>query len=211
MDQKLLIGSSNKVTAKPERKPIKTIVIENRTPDKLEKKIIGSSQASVRLGKVIKRNSFKDFQDIELANMFLGGYYMSELMKLLRIEKGLTYGVYSHLNHFPKFSVLNFGFETDKKNISIAFNAIFELFDRLKKEKKIEKTEVAREYYSQWSKNSEKSLQEIMYKARMYKLQYDYDDYVSWAQSLENIPKSKTMTIDSSIFDFSTYTTSTAY
>ena len=192
-------------------KPSKTFEIENRTPDKLEKKVIGSSQASVRLGRVIKRNSFKDFQDLELANMFLGGYYMSELMKLLRIEKGLTYGVYSHLNHFPKFSVLNFGFETDKKNISIAFNAIFELFDRLKKEKKIEKTEVAKEYYSQWSKNSEKSLQEIMYKARMYKLQYDYDDYVSWTQSLENIPKSKTMTIDFSIFDFSTYSTSIAY
>lgn len=208
---KKLIAEESKKYQLSKKNQTKAKSIVNVTPGKLEKKLNGSSQASVRFGKVVERKSFTDFQNLELINMFLGGYYMSELMKLLRIEMGLTYGVYSHLTHFPDFSILNFGFEIDKKNISRALEAIFKLFERLKKEKKIEIAEVAKEYYSQWSKNSEKSLQEIMYKARMFKLHYDYDNYVSWAQSLEKIPKTKTMIIDSSMFDFSTYSKSIAY
>jgi predicted Zn-dependent peptidase len=190
---------------------VKAPSIKNALPSKLEKRILGSSQASVRLGKVIEKKSFKDFQKLELLNMFLGGYYTSELMKLLRIELGLTYGVYSHLHHFPEFSVFYIGFEMDKKNVPVALEAITKLFERLSKENMIEISEAAKEYYSQWSKNSEKSLQEIMYKARMYKLQYDYEEYESWTKGLENFRKSKTISIDSSIFDFSTYSKSIAY
>lgn len=208
---KKLIQAESKKYDLSKMKQTKTKAIVNTIPKKLEKKVIGSSQASVRFGKIVERKSFADFQNLELINIFLGGYYMSELMKLLRIEMGLTYGVYSHLNHFPEFSVLNFGFELDKKNIPIAMDAIFKLFERLKKEEKIEIAVVAKEYYSQWSKNSEKSLQEIMYKARMFKLQYDYDAYTTWASGLENLPKTKTISIDSSIFDFTSYSKSIAY
>jgi predicted Zn-dependent peptidase len=177
----------------------------------LEKKIQGSSQASVRLGKVVKRDSFNDFAKLELHYMFLGGYYMSELMKLLRVDMGVTYGVYTHINHFPEFSVFNIGFETDKKNVPVALEAISRLFYRLKQEGNLTMMDAAREYYSQWSKNSEKSLQEIMYKVKMYKLGYDFDEYSQWVHSLINVSKSKKIKADSAIFDFSTYSKAIVY
>ena len=136
---------------------------------------------------------------------------MSELMKLLRVEMGLTYGVYTHLNHFPGTTILNIGFETDKKNVPLALEAISELFERFQKEKRIEISAARKEYFSQWSKNSEKSLQEIMYKVRMFKLGYDYTSYSNWVNSLEDIPKSKFILVDPAIFDFSSYSKSVVY
>lgn len=180
-------------------------------PIMLEKRIEGSSQASVRLGKLFQRRSFEDFQKMELWTMHLGGYYMSELMKLLRVEMGLTYGVYTHLNHFPGTTILNIGFETDKKNVPLALEAISELFERFQKEKRIEISAARKEYFSQWSKNSEKSLQEIMYKVRMFKLGYDYTSYSNWVNSLEDTPNSKTILMDPAIFDFSSYSKSVVY
>ena len=136
---------------------------------------------------------------------------MSELMKILRIELGLTYGVYSYLNHFPDYSVFYIGFETDRKNIPSALEAISKLFLRLKKEMKIKIAESAKEYYSQWSKNGERSLQEIMYAVRMQKLGYNYTEYVAWGSSLENLPVDKTISIEYPIFDFSKYSKSIVY
>lgn len=189
----------------------KSISIKQNLAQMIEKKMSGTAQASVRLGQIFERKSFLDFQKLELLNIFLGGYYMSELMKLLRVELGLTYGVYSHLNHFPGYSVFYIGFETDKKNVDKALEAISTLFIRLKKEMKLKIAESAKEYYSQWSKNGERSLQEIMYAVRMQKLGYPYSDYIAWVNSLEDLPKSATISIESTIFDFSKYSKTVVY
>jgi predicted Zn-dependent peptidase len=189
----------------------KSISIEQNLPQMIERKLTATAQASVRLGQLFERKSFQDFQNLELLNIFLGGHYMSELMKLLRVELGLTYGVYSNLNHFPGYSVFYIGFETDKKNVAVALDAISNLFIRLKKEMKLKIAESAKEYYSQWSKNGERSLQEIMYALRMKKLGYPYLDYVTWVNSLENLPKSASISIKSTIFDFSKYSKTVVY
>jgi zinc protease len=149
----------------------------------LKKKIEGSSQSSIRLGKLIPRNSFQDFIELELYNTMLGGYYTSQLMGELRIKNGYTYGVYSHMIHFPKFSFLQISFETDSDEIKPSILAIKNLFSRLEKEDKTELIEARKQYYSQWSKNAERSLQEIMYKIKLYKLGYRYEDY---SQLVEN-------------------------
>lgn len=194
---------------KNQKKPRVRLV--HTSPSIMEKKLEGSSQASVRLGKIFQRKSFKDFQTLELMTVFLGGYYMSALMKLLRVEMGITYGVYAHLNHFFDVSVLHIGFETDMKNVPESLKAISELFERLSKEQRLKIGEAAKEYYSQWSKNSEKSLQEIMYKVRMFKLGYNYTEYCQWINLLEGIPKSKSISIDPNIFDINTYSKSVVY
>lgn len=187
------------------------ILIEQNLPQMIEKKLTATAQASVRLGQLFERKSFQDFQNLELLNIFLGGYYMSELMKLLRVELGLTYGVYSYFNHFPGYSVFYIGFETDKKNLAVALEAISTLFMRLKKDMKLKIAESAKEYYSQWSKNGERSLQEIMHALRMKKLGYPYLEYVKWVNSLENLPKSASISIESTIFDFSKYSKTIVY
>lgn len=52
-------------------------------------------QASVRIGKITISRNHPDFPQLVLANYILGGYFGSRLMKVIREEKGLTYGIYS--------------------------------------------------------------------------------------------------------------------
>lgn len=177
----------------------------------IEKKIRGASQASIRLGCVLNRNSISDFQKLELISTFLGGYYSSELMKLLRINLGFTYGVYTYIQHLPEVSVLYISYETDKKNIEPSLNAISRLFKRLKKEKRIQIQEAAMEYYSQWSKNEELSLNAIMYAIRMHKLGYDYSEFLHWASHLDSVQNNFCISVESPIFDFDSYSKTIVY
>lgn len=68
----------------------------------------GSVQASVRMGKLSITRSDKDYPCFLLLNHILGGYFGSRLMKNIREEKGLTYGIYSSLSpnlHHSSFSI----------------------------------------------------------------------------------------------------------
>jgi predicted Zn-dependent peptidase len=54
-----------------------------------------SNQAAIRLGrKMIDRNN-PDFPYVQIANMIFGGFFLSRLNKILREEKGYTYGIHS--------------------------------------------------------------------------------------------------------------------
>ncbi len=153
------------------------------SPTILTKKIEGSSQASIRMGKLINRNTFYDFLELEIYNTMLGGYYTSELMKELRIQHGFTYGVYSYLIHFPKFSLFQIGYETDEEAIAPSLSAIKQLFSRLETDATHHLYEARKQYYSQWSKNAERSLQEIMYHIKLTKLGYQYSEYTSMIEN----------------------------
>jgi zinc protease len=143
----------------------------------MTKKLDDSSQASIRLGKLIPRASFQEFLELELYNTMLGGYYTSELMQELRIKNGFTYGVYSYLIHFPGFSFFQIGFETDEDAVDPSLKAIKDLFSRLNTDVISPLVEARKQYYSQWSKNAERSLQEIMYRIKLSKLDYEYSEY----------------------------------
>jgi len=54
-------------------------------------------QASVRMGKPLFSRKNPDFNGLSIVNTILGGYFGSRLMKNIREEKGLTYGISSHL------------------------------------------------------------------------------------------------------------------
>ncbi len=68
----------------------------------------GSVQASLRMGKLCITREDKDYPGFLLLNHILGGYFGSRLMKNIREEKGLTYGIYSSLSpnlHHSSFSI----------------------------------------------------------------------------------------------------------
>ena len=68
----------------------------------------GSVQASLRMGKLSITRADKDYPGFLLLNHILGGYFGSRLMKNIREEKGLTYGIYSSLSpnlHHSSFSI----------------------------------------------------------------------------------------------------------
>ena len=60
----------------------------------------GAMQSSIRMGKQLMTRKHPDFFKMMLLNEVLGGYFGSRLMKNIREEKGLTYGISSNLALF---------------------------------------------------------------------------------------------------------------
>src|SRR6185436_10719995 len=85
----------------------------------------GSVQTSIRLGKkCIRRDESSDYAEALMYNHVLGGFFGSRLMKNIREEKGLTYGIYSSMNHFLNESFWVIGAEVNKQNASMAVQEI---------------------------------------------------------------------------------------
>src|SRR5260221_5678524 len=75
-----------------------------------------SVQSSIRIGRRIINREHKDYFHLLLLNHILGGYFGSRLMKNIREEKGLTYGIYSSLNPFKNDCVFSIGADVNKGN-----------------------------------------------------------------------------------------------
>jgi zinc protease len=56
-----------------------------------------SVQSSIRMGRILFNRHHQDYFKMLVTNEILGGYFGSRLMKNIREEKGLTYGISSHL------------------------------------------------------------------------------------------------------------------
>ncbi|NJN43094.1 MAG: insulinase family protein [Flammeovirgaceae bacterium] len=85
---------------------------------------MNSTQATIRLGrKSILRNN-EDYYNLIFLNHMLGGYFGSRLMKNIREEKGLTYGIYSSLNAFKNDSIFLIGADVNKDKIDLVLSEI---------------------------------------------------------------------------------------
>lgn len=88
----------------------------------------GSLQASVRVGKRFIGRSHSDYFDVLLLSHVLGGYFGSRLMKNIREEKGLTYGIYASIHTLMRDNYLVIGADVNKENLELTFDEIrFEL------------------------------------------------------------------------------------
>jgi zinc protease len=81
-------------------------------------------QSSIRLGKKIISRMQPDYPVLLLLNHILGGYFGSRLMKNIREEKGLTYGIYSSITALKHDSFLSIGADVDKENRELAIQEI---------------------------------------------------------------------------------------
>ncbi|WP_128547252.1 M16 family metallopeptidase [Larkinella soli] len=72
-----------------------------------------SLQSSIRLGRQLFTRTHPDYFPMLVLNEVLGGYFGSRLMKNIREEKGLTYGIWSNVSTFPRAGYLIIG--TDVK------------------------------------------------------------------------------------------------
>ncbi len=105
----------------------------SKTSQRVEKE--GSIQSSIRMGKRIVDRKHPDYADILLLNHILGGYFGSRLMKNIREEKGLTYGIYSSLNILKHNGFLVIGADVNKENLDLTFDEIRKELKRLRTEK----------------------------------------------------------------------------
>jgi predicted Zn-dependent peptidase len=59
-----------------------------------------SVQSSIRVGRTFVNRNHPDFNKLQLLNLALGGFFGSRLMKNIREEKGLTYGIFSAIESY---------------------------------------------------------------------------------------------------------------
>ncbi|OJV21205.1 MAG: peptidase M16 [Dyadobacter sp. 50-39] len=74
-----------------------------------------SVQSSIRMGRVLFNRHHPDYFKMLVTNEILGGYFGSRLMKNIREEKGLTYGISSHLVTLRNEGYLMIGTDVKKE------------------------------------------------------------------------------------------------
>lgn len=90
-----------------------------------------SVQSSLRLGKRFVNRTHADYFELLLLNQVLGGYFGSRLMKNIREEKGLTYGIYSSVNAFKNDCLFSIGADVGKEKKELALTEIKRELSRL--------------------------------------------------------------------------------
>lgn len=108
-----------------------------------------SVQTSIRLGRrCIQKSGKVEYFNAVLFNHILGGYFGSRLMKNIREEKGLTYGIYSAMNHFLNDSFWVISAEVNQKNSEEAVREIKNEIKRLQDEPvSVNELETAKNYF----------------------------------------------------------------
>ncbi len=80
----------------------------------------GSVQSSIRFGRQIINRHHSDYFQLLLLNHILGGYFGSRLMKSIREEKGLTYGIYSSIHPFKNDCMISIGADVNNDKLEVA-------------------------------------------------------------------------------------------
>lgn len=109
----------------------------------------GSVQASIRLGKrCLTKRVDPDYFDAVMVNHLIGGFFGSRLMKNIREEKGLTYGIYSVMHHFRHDSYWMIAAEVNQQNTQAVLDEIRKEIRQLQDVPVTrEELEVARNYF----------------------------------------------------------------
>jgi zinc protease len=106
----------------------------------------GAMQSSIRMGKQLITRKHPDFFTMMLLNEILGGYFGSRLMKNIREEKGLTYGISSNLALFGQAGYFVIGTDVKREFTQ-------QTIDEIHKEIKILQTELVTENELETVKN----------------------------------------------------------
>ncbi len=89
-----------------------------------------------------------DYPAILLLSHILGGFFGSRLMKNIREEKGLTYGIYASLHTQKHRRYMVIGADVNKENLELTFDEIRKELKRLRIEKiEAEELDVARNHF----------------------------------------------------------------
>lgn len=91
-----------------------------------------SMQNSIRYGAVWPARGHKDFFRLSLLNLIFGGYFGSRLMKNIREDKGLTYGIHSSITPYNDFSLFKISCEYNSDYTDSLKSEIINEMNRLK-------------------------------------------------------------------------------
>ncbi len=128
----------NKHFGKTEPKQItaaKGIKLPAFRPETLYVEKENANQTCIRTGFPAISPQNEDYFAYMMLNEILGGYFGSRLMKNIREEKGLTYGIYSNLSVLRHASMFSVQAEVNKDNAKEALAEIFKEMQILTEEK----------------------------------------------------------------------------
>lgn len=108
----------------------------------------GSVQASLRIGGQTLTRNHPDYFQFLLLNHLLGGYFGSRLMKNIREEKGLTYGIYSSISAHHHHSLFTIGTDVNIEKADLTTHEIQKEIERLQQDDiPAQEIEVARNHF----------------------------------------------------------------
>jgi len=84
----------------------------------------GAVQCSIRMGKPCPGRLAQEYPALVMANHILGGFFGSRLMKNIREEKGLTYGIHASIQHLMQGSMQGISADVNKEKLEPALEAI---------------------------------------------------------------------------------------
>jgi len=114
--------------------------------DDIEKE--GSVQASIRAGKKFLMRQHRDYHCGVFLAHILGGYFGSRLMKNIREEKGLTYGIYASVQPLQYESFLTIGADVNRENVGLTLDEVRKELKTLRTEKiSAEELETAKNHF----------------------------------------------------------------
>ena len=107
----------------------------------------GAVQSAIRIGSATIKKTDPDYPGLKIINTILGGYFGSRLMKNIREEKGLTYGIHSMVSSFKLSGFMVISTEVGTGNSRRAIDEIYNEIRRLQTEAvNPAELEVARNY-----------------------------------------------------------------
>jgi predicted Zn-dependent peptidase len=104
-------------------------------PAILHHEIDGKSQSALRIGKPLFNRTHKDYPKFVLLNTLLGGYFGSRLMKTIREDKGLTYGIGSGIAQAIDHAYFFISTEVNKDKREEAIDLVLAEIEKIQKEK----------------------------------------------------------------------------
>lgn len=105
---------------------------ERQEPILIEK--TSSMQSSIRMGKQLMTRKHPDYFNMLVLNETLGGYFGSRLMKNIREEKGLTYGISSNVSPFSRSGYFVIGTDVKREFTQQTIDEIHKEIQRLQNE-----------------------------------------------------------------------------
>lgn len=115
-------------------KMLSPVFPEKRNPENRTVALEDSVQSTLTIGKRLFSRTHPDFHKFLVTNTVFGGYFGSRLMKNIREEKGLTYGISSSLSSNLMDGVFSVRADLNKEKLDEAIVEIEREISRLKTE-----------------------------------------------------------------------------
>ena len=163
-----------------------------------------SSQSSIRIGCISIPMDHPDYPGLLFVNEILGGFFGSRLMKNIREEKGLTYGIYSSISTLKNASFFFISADVKKDFRTEVFDEIKLELSRLSSEKASgEEIETVRNYMLgqlQASINTPFALASKFKSIYFSGLSYDY--YRNLVQAIKTINTDRILELSSKYLSY---------